>query len=86
MPAALRPVPVRSEAAIRALCVSVLTRVPMLHHVASAEIRRTGEEASTPNWDLALVLPPLSEPQWRRARAAIEPWRHRFRVSATSDW
>lgn len=72
--------PVRSEAAICAMCVAVLRRTPSLGFVTGVEVRRI-EQASGPNWDLDSIFPHPSRAQWQTAVDAIQPWRLRFNLA-----
>lgn len=72
--------PMRSEAAICAMCVAVLRRTPSLGFVTGVEVRRLDAEGG-PNWDLDSVFPHPSRAQWQTAVTAIQPWRHRFSLA-----
>lgn len=75
------PSPFRSEAAICAMCVAVLRRVPSLGFVQGVEIRRAKDARELPNWTLKSLFPEPSRKQWDLAVTALDPWRAKYNLA-----
>jgi hypothetical protein len=73
----------RSRAALEAMCVSVVRRIPGMEKVQSVSITEALSDGDEPNWaiDEVSISPALDAVGRRRVEEALESWRQRFRLA-----
>ena len=71
----------RSKAALEAMCLSVVRRLPGLERTRYVEVVEIELDDEGTNWRMGSIDPPFSLDDWKRAEEALQAWRLRFQLA-----
>lgn len=71
----------RSSMALEALCFAIVRRLPGMGQIRSVQVLEIVDDAQGRNWQAGEIDPPPDFADRQRVDAALESWRHRFKLA-----